>query len=468
MVPAAVSTPRSPCRAPARILGALTALVTRAALAAGPVSAAGAAPPPNDSPSAPGSFQPYTAENGKPSDLQAIAELAEATPDAGVPQCLGPASFARTVWYVIPAAETPHEITVEASGQTIDVLDLAVFVQPADATAPLTVQPNACSGVGAGGANAAEEPTSGISVRVPAGRSVLVQVGRRGPVGSSDDERAVVSLDGRAIVPSPASPPPGDAADFATPLANTNRDNIVSLFGATLTEEDPAQPPCPSLGSVWRKVVPSRAGPRLISAVGNEATTLTVFAGRAPRGDNALDCIDRVGRGSLQMLVQGKARQPLWIRLGTDQPPDGSTATLRVDQTPGAFVVDGGPGGFDPTPGGPGGGLPPDCAKADAARASIRGTPFRGTVKQLNKRRFLTLALVVNRGPVCDVAVSLIGPRGRAYASARTLRLKGGRQLLRLGRTTPLAKGAYRLQVTALSRLGDHVRVRTTLRGQLK
>src|SRR5206468_12366452 len=58
---------------------------------------AAAAPPPNDSPATPDSFQPHTAENGQPSDLEAIAELAEATPDRGVPRWLGPAPFARTV-----------------------------------------------------------------------------------------------------------------------------------------------------------------------------------------------------------------------------------------------------------------------------------------------------------------------------------------------------------------------------------
>jgi hypothetical protein len=88
-------------------------------------------------------------------------------------------------------------------------------------------------------------------------------------------------------------------------------------------------------------------------------------------------------------------------------------------------------------------------------------------VKQLNKRGALTIPITLNRGPVCDVTVALVGPRGRVYASGRMLRLKGGRLRVRLSRVGRLARGGYRLQVTALSRLGDHVRVRSSLRGKL-
>jgi hypothetical protein len=438
------------------------------ALAAACVPAtAGAAPPPNDSPAAPGSFQPYSAENGQPTELTALAELAEATPDAGVPRCLGASSFARTVWYSIPAAATPHELSVEASGETLDVVDLAAFVQSPDAATAVTTTPNACDGLGAGGAAAAEEPTSGIALRVPAGRAVLVQVGRRGPVGTPEEERAVLSVDDRAI-PSPPVGPTGDVADPATPPANAGRTNVLPLFGATLTGEDPAEPPCPALASVWRKVVPGKAGPRLISATGDDAATLTAFAGPVPRQGNALDCVNRTGRGALQLLVQGRPQRPLWIRVGTDDPAQSSSAGLRVASGARAFVADGGPGGFDPTPGGPGGGLPADCDKADARRASVGGPRFGGQVKQLNRRRSLGIAIVLRRGPVCDVEARLLGPGGRIYARARALRIKGGRRRISLRRTGyKLAKGNYRLQITALSRLGDRVSVRSSLKGKL-
>src|SRR4051812_30408652 len=122
MVDAAVPAPRS---------ASLAAMLAVSVVAFS--STAQAAPPPNDNPTSPDSFQPYTAENGTPTQLTATAELAEATPDFGVPRCLGTSSFARTVWYVIPAEAAPHEIDVEASGETLDVLDLAAFVQPPDA-----------------------------------------------------------------------------------------------------------------------------------------------------------------------------------------------------------------------------------------------------------------------------------------------------------------------------------------------
>jgi hypothetical protein len=467
MVLAAVSFPRPARRARARPVGLLAALLLGWALCGSLATAtANAAPPPNDAPSAPGTFEQYTAENGKPSDLQAIAEPAEATADPGVPQCLGPTSFLRTVWYVIPASDTPQDISVEAAGQTLDQVDLAAFVQPEGATGPLTVQPNACAGLGAGGANAAEEPTSGLSLRVPARRSVLVQVGRRGPIGSPDDERVVLSLDDRPAA-SPPSPLFGDIADAATPLAHTARETIVPVYGATITHEDPVQPPCPALGDVWRKVVPTKSEARLIRANGTDAATLTVFSGASPTADNALDCVNRAGRGAIEMVVQAKARKPLWIRVGTDQPGVGAAASVFVGSSAGTFVVDGGPGGSDPTPGGPGGGLPDDCSKADAGGASIAGAPFAGKVKQLNSRGALTIPITLNRGPVCDVAVALVGPRARVYARGRMLRLKGGRLRLRLNRVGRLAPGRYGLQVTALSRLGDHVRVRSSLRGKL-
>jgi hypothetical protein len=467
MVPSAVSKPPSAKRARARLLGVLAA--TTLAAAAGPTATASASPPPNDAPNAPAGFAPQTAENGTPVDQQGIAELAEATPDKGVPRCLGPDSFARTVWFVVPPASTPQEISVEASGQTLAVLDLAAFVQPpnGDPLNPATNPPNACGGVGSGGADAAEEPTSGVALRVPAGRAVLIQVGRRGAPGSADEERAVLSLDTTPL-PAPTAALAGDTADATTPSAHTNRVTAIPLAGATLTGEDPANPPCPSLGSVWRRVVPKQGGPRVISVSGNEAATLTVYNGSLPTTANALDCVNRVGRGDIQMEVPTRSGKPLWVRIGTDRPPDRTTASLQVLPGAGAFVVDGGPAGSDPTSGGPGGGFPDACSKADAAQASLVGPRIQGKVKQLNRRPSIRTTLNLKKGPVCDVTIELVGPRGRTYASARMLRLKPGRHTVTLRRLTRLAKGGYHVRVTALSRLGDHVFVRSAVKGRLR
>lgn len=457
-----MSSPRPATRAPARLLGVLIALGLIGTVA--PASLATAAPP-NDSPASPGTFDPYTARNGNPRDRQAIAELREATPDPGVPACLGSGSFARTVWYSIPAAETPQALTVEASGRTLDVIDLAAFVQPEGATSPSTSTPNACSGKGAGGADAAEEPNSAVSLRVPARRSVLIQVGRRGRVRSAQDELAVLSLDARAVGV-PPTPPPGDLASASTPRARVTGPSFADLAGATLTEEDPATPSCPSLGSVWRRVVTSRSGTRLISAGGAGVSTLTVFSGTFPTAYNGLDCVNRAGPGALQMLVPVRAGRTLWIRIGADGPPEGSEAALLVEPGEGQKVVDGGRGGFDPTTGGPGGGLPPVCSRADAQHASIVGSPFTGKAKRRNRSRGLRLALTVRGALLCDVHLELVGPRGRVYAETRAARL-APRSLVRFTRLRKLARGSYRLRVTAISTTGVRVRVPARLPGRL-
>ncbi|MEA2421802.1 MAG: hypothetical protein QOF55_901 [Thermoleophilaceae bacterium] len=460
MVLAAVSMPRSASRLAGRLLtlGVASVLVPAAAQAAAP---------PNDAPSAAAAFTPVTAENGRPSEQQGIAELVEATPDPGVPQCLGASSFARTVWFVVPAAETPQEIDVEATGRTLDPIDLAAFVQFQPPSGPITALPNACSGIGAGGSDAAEEPNSGVTLRVPAHRPVLIQVGRRGGPRSADDERAVVILDTRAL-PAPLTPLPGDSAGPGTPKAQTSAPTSVALGGATIGDEDPAQPPCPSLGTVWRRVIPTFGGTRLISVSGNEASTLTVFGGTLPTAGNALDCVNRVGHGPLQMRVPARAKRPLWIRIGADRPPGAATASLSVGLGTGVFVVDGGPGGSDPTPGGPGAGFPTDCDTADAQHARIVGAAFGGNVKRLNRARTVGIGLRLQRGPVCDVVLDLIGPGGRVYASSRTLRLQGGNRRVALVRSRPLRRGGYRLRVSAVSRLGDSVLVPTQVRGTFR
>ena len=446
--------------APVPIRALILAVLALAAAAA----PAYAAPPANDGPDGAAAFSPITAENGRPAEQQGIAELAEATADPGVPRCFGPGSFARTVWFVVPATDAPQEINVEATGQTLDVLDLAAFVQPEGATSPSTSQPNVCAGVGSGGADASQEPNAGVTLRVPPRRAVLIQVGRRGPVRSADDERAIVSLD-TSTFSTPAAPLPGDAANPFTPAAHATKPTSVPLFGATITGEDPAEPPCPSLGDVWRRLVPTTSGPKLISVGGGDAETFTVFSGPLPSADTVLDCVNRSGRGAMEMVVPTKAKKQLWIRIGTDAPPDQSSATIEVG--PPTFVADGGPGGSDPTSGGPGGGLPYACGRADAERASISGPRFAFSAHRLNRDGLVPVKVNLKNGPVCDVSIQLVGPRGRVYAAKRQLELKGGKRTVRLARTRAFAKGGYRLRVTGLARDGLPSEVRSTLRGKL-
>jgi hypothetical protein len=335
-----------------------------------PVSVARSAPPGNDAAAAAAPFAPFKAADGRPQDLQATAEPGEATPDPGVPRCLGPGSFERTVWYRVPAAPVPRLVRVEAFGRTLDLVDLAGFVQPPGGISP--VIPNACDGEGAGGADAGEEPTSGIALRVPAGRDVLVQAGRRGAPKAPQDELALLSLDTTDLPV--LAPPPGDLADSATPPARSGRSTYLALKGATVTDEDPATPNCPALGTVWRRFQPGSSGLRRFSVTGAAATTLAVFRGAAPKPINMLDCVNRSGFGSMQVRVRVRRGEPVWVRVGTSVSSGSLGALLRV--LSGAVrVIDGGPGGFDPTPGGPGGGLPDACDRAGRSWAgSSRAT----------------------------------------------------------------------------------------------
>jgi hypothetical protein len=196
--------------------------------------------------------------------------------------------------------------------------------------------------------------------------------------------------------------------------------------------------------------------------------TLTVFEGSIPRGNFALDCVNRGGDsgGPLEMLVQARRRKPLWIRVGTDRPPDAAEAALRLK--PAALVIDGGPGGTDPTTGGPGGGLPSSCAKSRPSVARVGGRSLTGRPRALNRRRTVPLRLTVRGSRLCDVELELVGPRGRVYATGTAIYLRGSR-LVRLNRVRTLVRGGYRLRVTSVSGdLGERIRVRSTLRGRLR
>ena len=442
--------------------------------------AAHAVPPPNDAAATPAAFAPYTAANGVPREQQAIAELAEASADRGVPRCLGAGSFARTVWYRIPEVPVAQEIAIDASGRTLDTVDLAAFVQPevlpppAPEPSPVppatatqlpvaTAVPNACAGLGDGGASGAEEPGSAITLRVPPNRPVLVQVGRRGTRGTADDERAVLSLFTRRI--DVFSPALGDIAGAATPTAGAKRGIPVALANATITHEDPAVPACPSLGSVWRRLIPGDSTPRRVSVEGKGATTLAVFSGGTPAKREALDCVNRSRRGALEMLVPARRGRTLWIRIGSDSQTAGP-ATLHVESAKRAIVVDGGPGGVDPTRGGPGGGLPTACESALIERARITGPELVGRPGTYNVDR-VPLFIVVRGARVCEAELRLYGPRGFLYAKGQAIQLKG-RLRVELPRLRTFVRGRYRLEVTGMSRLGERVEVRTNVEWRLR
>ncbi len=423
--------------------------------------AAAEAAPPNDAPAGAAFFSAYGAANGRPRDLTATAELFDATADAGVPRCLGKSSFARTAWFRIPAAGTPQEIHLEAFGRTLDVVDLAAFVQPQGPPPPLTRTPNACDGVGAGGPDAAEEPTSGLTLHVPPGRDVLGHAGRRGAPRSPDDDRALLSLETTALPLGPETP--GDVARPGTPKAGTSGSTFISLKDATVSEEDPAVPVCPALGTVWRRIVPGSSGLRVLSLQGAAASSMAVFRGKRPTAENALDCVNRSGYGTLEMRVKTKKRETLWVRVGSDD--GGAGALLRILDGKNRMVVDGGPGGFDPTSGGAGGGLPAACDTSAAERALVRGKGFNTRAKSV--RGTIAVKLKTERSSACDARLTLVGPGNSVYARARVIRLNG-RQTVRMALERRAKRGRYRLKVRARSQRGGLADVRTTVKGRLR
>jgi len=451
-----------------------------AAIALLPASAAHALPPGNDSPAAPAPFSPYTAVNGTPFEQQGIAELAEATPDPRLVRCLGEESFERTAWFSVPASTVATEVTVDASGRTLDPIDLAAFVQPellaepppppaappaaaAQAAVNATV-PNACSGLGDGGASSAQEPGNAVSVRVPPNHPVLIQVGRRGVAGLPDDERAVLSLRVGAIAT--FFPVLGDRAEPLTPVARAKRSTAIRLTDATITAEDPATPPCPSLGTVWRRLIPGNDVPRRISVAGRGAATLAVFTGSSPAQGRALDCVNRDDAGPLEMIVPARKGRTLWIRVGADA-LTAAPARLQVDEAAGATVVDAGPGGSDPTPGGPGGGLPAACDRPQAERARIAGPRLSGPPVRYNVAR-VPIVVSLRGARVCEAELRLYGPRGLLYAKTVLPQLKEGKRAVRLGRRRTFARGRYRLELYGLDQRGERVKVRGSVRGRLR
>ncbi|HEX8083216.1 MAG TPA: hypothetical protein VF529_02935 [Solirubrobacteraceae bacterium] len=431
-------TARARSRRVASLGCALVALSPGAALAA---------PPPNDAFTGAAPFEGYSARFGFPIERQATAELAEATADPGTSPCLGRASMARTAWFVVPSSPNAREITFEAAGRTTDPIDLAAFVQDDPAIPP--VRANACAGIGVFGDDATEDRTTALRLRVPGFRQVLLQVGRRGPAGSPDDERALITLEEIALPPVGA--PPGDRAGTSTPRVPRSGVSTVLLGGATTSGEDPAVPSCPTLGGVWRRAKPRRPGRWTVSVVGEPAAAVDVFAGSKPRADTLLGCVDRDGPGPLVLPVRARTSRALWVRIGTDRPTPESSASLTFRE---ALRGDAESGG--------------GCLAS--ARPQVRGGPARSTrkVRQLNRIRSFELALRVLRGPVCAAHLELRGPGGVTYARGDVAAVRGRGQLVVLRRNRRLRRGLYRLRIEAAGLGGVRRRVPSTVLFRLR
>lgn len=420
----------------------LAALVAMLALA----PSAHAVPPPNDGPFKPARFAPYNNQFGEANDQQGIAELAEARPDRRVPRCLGSRSFARTVWFRIDAASTAREITVEASGRTLEVVDLAAFVQ--NGRRVTTRRPNACVGRGISGDSSAEDRLSSITFNVPAGLPVLVQVGRRGPAESPDDERALLWM---TDTPISNNAPAGDRANGRTPKISSRTGRAKArVSAATTTSEDPAVPECPAAGGVWRRMKAPRTGRMAFTASGAHAGALAVFSGRRPARSGLLGCVDREGDGPLVLPVRVRRGRWLWARVGSDRPAPGAQVRLRARRANSRDRLSGG-----------------TCL--GAARPLVRGGLIGpGATRERNRMRRLSVRLRTSRGPVCKARMELVGPKGRAYARANVFNVDGAGQVVSLRRTRRFVRGRYVLKISGAGLAGVRTTIRTRVSFRLR
>ena len=390
------------------------------------------AAPFNDAPAGALQFERYSAANGRPRDRQATAELVDATADPGVPRCLGAASFARTAWYWIAAGgdaaghrrrglrpharrRRPRRVRAARRGD-----------RPGDRGRPTRAR-----APGRAARTRRRSPPRAIALRVPAGRDVL-RAGRppRRPGPGGRRARAALARRAQAAGRAPAARrrrAPGHAHRGAP-----RRATYLALRAATITEEDPALPTCPSLGTVWRRHRARQLRPAARHrqrGVGEHAGRLPRPAARPPPTRSTASTARATARCRCASACKRAAS-----RCGSASAraaPPAARARCCGSPTAPAPGVDGGPGGFDPDArAGPGGGLP-DGVRPGRRRARPRSA---GRGSAAVRRRARRRSAVVAPAPRARLV------RVRCEADARGSR----RRRLRASARDPAARPAVR------------------------
>jgi hypothetical protein len=316
---------RAAC-APRAVRAVLAVACGLAMLPALPAVASAAVP--GDSPSGALPFLPADAENGPVTDLQRTLTLDAAGPDAAAPRCFGGSSFEKTAWLTIESSTKPRRLSIEAAAKdgSTATPDLAAYVQPG-ASGVDVHEPQACSGRETAGDAARGDLGASAVLVVPAGSSVLVQVGWR---AGDAPVPVVASL---AATTLPALPAPEGQAFRTAPFAFGGPGQVVGLTGATTTFGDPAQPRCASEAGVWRRVRIARKGVYATSVAGTTAGSVTVFS-TTPSGSTAVACADdgvvRVGYPILTTVFRATRTGTYWLRVGADTPEKTSGAGLSI------------------------------------------------------------------------------------------------------------------------------------------
>ena len=222
-----------------------------------------------------------------------------------------------------------------------------------------------------------------IALRVPAGRDLLVQAGRRGAPKAPEDELALLSLR-RAPTCRSRCRRPATRADSATPPARSGQRHLPRARGRDDQRRGPGDAELPG---ARHGVAPLPARQHRACGASRVSGAPAAHAGRLPRrrrrrSANALDCVQPLG---LRLDADARAGEARAARVDPRRdrapPPAASARCVRVldgDER----VVDGGPGGSTRRPAARAAGCPtPATARSPSARASP-GRELRGRVER--------------------------------------------------------------------------------------
>lgn len=445
----------------------LALLVLTAGLA---LPAGASAAIPNDGPAAALPLLPATAENGPITETQRTLTFDGATPDAGAPRCLGPASFERTAWVVVEAANEPRRLSLEAAVKDNDsgTPDLAAYVQPGR-TGTDVREPQACSGRETAGDAARGDLGASAVLVVPAGSSVLVQVGWRA------GDAAVPVVASAASTALAARPAPAGQAFAGAPFAARGAGLLVALAGATTTALDPAQPRCASQAGVWRRVRIARKGVYAAATSGDAAGTLTVYR-TTPSGDTAVACADDGTTPALTSVFRATRTGTYWLRVGTDAPESASAraglaivgpyATAKAGRAAAPSAFDRAARALDPNARCTDARTPRPALDATVARALKRGgrtvrgaTDGAACVNGRSTLARITVAVARVRGARCAWRTGRTFGTPRSCATPSGARRARGTGTWRATLPAALPKGdRYRVVVRARTRKGGRLR----------